>query len=547
MPQPSSATGGLDGTAEASVFVDVLVVGAGFAGLHLLHSLRERGVVCKVVEAGNDVGGVWFWNRYPGARCDVESIEYSYSFSEKVQASWSWSERFATQQELHSYARYVADELDLRRDITFNTRVTAALYDEASDSWTVSTDDGGELRCRFFVLATGVLSEPKVPDIRGLASFRGEIIHTCRWPEPAPDLSDKRVGVVGTGSTGVQLIPLVAEAAKELTVFQRTPAFVVPARNKPLAPGEMDDVKHRYPELRQVVRESRTGYLFTPPQFSALEVTAEEREELYERAWQRGGAEFLVTFNDLRTNAQANQTAADFVRAKIASIVDDATTAETLTPRTYPIGAKRICVGTDYYETFNRPNVRLVDINKSPNLRVTSDGIDLADRHVDLDVLIVATGFDAMTGSILAIDIRGRGGAKLREKWAAGPRNYLGFMVADFPNMFTICGPGSPSVMSNMIVSIEQHVEMAVTFIENSYDEGWTAIEPAPEAEEHWTAHVADLASQTLLTSAASWYMGANIPGKPRVFMPYPNGTLAYRQAVEKAIENGFEGFIRSS
>ena len=439
--------------------VDAVVVGAGFAGLYMLHRLRGLGLSARVFEAGADVGGTWYWNRYPGARCDVESMQYSYSFSDELQQEWRWTERFAGQPEILRYASHVADRFDLRRDIQFGTRVTSAVFDEAAGRWEVKTDHGDRVSAAFCVMATGCLSAGRVPDIAGIDGFGGKSYHTGQWPHEGVDFTGQRVAVIGTGSSAIQSIPVIAEQAAHVFVFQRTPNFSVPARNGPLPPEYEHEWKSSYPERRQRARTLKSGIIYNFGETSAMAVSAEERQREYEARWQTGGISLLSAYNDLAVNKASNDTAADFVRDRIRSIVSDPAVAEMLLPTNHPIGTKRICVDTGYYETFNRSNVTLVNLRTSPIEAVTQGGVRTRDAEYAVDSIVYATGFDAMTGSLLQVDIRGRDGMTLAQKWAEGPRTYLGLMTAGFPNLFTITGPGSPSVLSNMIVSIEQHVE----------------------------------------------------------------------------------------
>ena len=523
--------------------LDAVIVGAGFAGLYALHRLRGLGLSARVFEAGDGVGGTWYWNRYPGARCDVESMDYSYSFSDELQQEWHWTERYASQPEILTYINHVADRFDLRRDVQLATRVTTAVFDEAGGRWTVETDRGDRVSARFCIMATGCLSTAQVPDIEGLESFAGKWYHTGHWPHEGVDFTGQRVGVIGTGSSAIQSIPLIARQAAHLFVFQRTPNFSIPAQNAPLDPAYERRIKAEYAEFRRQARESRVGFVVEREDRSALEVSPEERERKYEAHWRRGGLGFNATFADLLTSQEANDTAADFFRGKIRATVRDPAVAEALSPRDYPVGTKRLCVDTDYYATFNRPNVTLVDIRKAPIEAIVRDGLRTRAATYRLDSIVFATGFDAMTGALLAIDIRGRAGHRLQEKWAAGPRTYLGLAVAGFPNLFAITGPGSPSVLSNMIVSIAQHVDWIADCIAYLRERGHSAIEATVEAEDAWVAHVNEVGHATLYPRANSWYMGANVPGKPRIFMPYIGGVGAYRQYCDDVAARGYPGF----
>jgi cyclohexanone monooxygenase len=526
---------------------DAIVVGAGFSGLYMLHRLRGLGLSARVYEQGSDVGGTWYWNRYPGARCDVESMQYSYSFSDALQQEWVWSERYAGQAEILRYARHVAERFDLRRDIVFNTSVAAASFDAAENRWEVTLADGRRAAASFLIMANGCLSNARMPDLPGCADFTGKTYHTGHWPHEGVDFSGLRVGIIGTGSSAIQAIPVIAAQAAHLTVFQRTPNYSIPARNGPLTDAERDWWCANYPALRQRARtEMRNGIVTEIPEKGALDDDAAARGARFERRWQSGGFPFMASYNDLILNQAANDTAADFVREKIAAIVKDPAVAALLQPTTYPIGTKRICLDTDYFETFNRDNVTLVDLRAAPIERITPDGVRAGATEYPLDAIVFATGFDAMTGSFGRIDIRGRG-ATLNAKWAEGPKTYLGLMVADFPNMFMITGPGSPSVLSNMMVSIEQHVDWIADCLAHLRARGVDCIEPTREAEEKWVAHVNEVAHGTLYPRAASWYMGANIPGKPRVFMPYIGGVPVYRQICDDVAARGYDGFALTS
>jgi cyclohexanone monooxygenase len=522
---------------------DAVVVGAGFAGLYMLHRLRGLGLTAIAFEAAEGVGGTWYWNRYPGARCDVESMQYSYSFSEALQQEWRWSERFASQPEILRYADHVADRFDLRRDIRFGRRVTAAAFDAGADRWTVRTDRGEVVSARFCIMATGCLSTARVPDFAGLDSFRGRTFHTGHWPHEGVDFTGQRVGVIGTGSSAIQAIPVIAGAAREVVVFQRTPNFSIPSRNQAMDEDYERSWKSDYAARRVTARQMRTGIDYPVNPVPALEASPAERQREYEARWGRGGTAFMAAFSDLITSQEANDTAADFVRAQIRATVRDPAVAELLCPRNHPIGTKRICVDTDYYETFNRPNLRLVDLRAAPIEAITPDGIRTRDAEFALDSIVFATGFDAMTGALLACEITGRDGATLREKWADGPVTYLGLMTAGFPNLFMITGPGSPSVLSNMIVSIEQHVDWIAATLAHLTHSGTAVIEATAEAEAAWVAHVNEVAHRTLYPRANSWYMGANIPGKPQVFLPYIGGVGAYREICDAVAGKGYEGF----
>ena len=523
--------------------VDAVIVGAGFAGLYMLHRLRGLGFSSQVFERGKGVGGTWYWNRYPGARCDVESMDYSFSFSPELEQEWEWTERYASQPEILKYANHVADRFDLKRGIQFETQVVSAAFDEAARRWTVRTDRGDRVSARFCVMATGCLSDLQVPPFKGVETFAGARYHTGSWPHGGVDFTGRRVGIIGTGSSAIQSIPIIAKQAAHLYVFQRTPNYSVPARNVPMDPDYQQRWKAQYPQHRQDARESRVGFVIERNDVSALSVSAEEREREYEKRWQRGGLGFAATYLDIQISQEANDTAAAFFREKIHRIVRDPAVAELLTPKTYPLGTKRLCVDTDYYDTFNRDNVTLVDVRSAPIEAITPDGLRTAAGRYTFDSLIFATGFDAMTGALLRIDIRGRGGMSLKDKWTAGPRTYLGLTVAGFPNLFAITGPGSPSVLSNMIVSIEQHVDWIADCMAHLRAQGRATIEATRESEDAWVDHVNEVGHMTLYPKAASWYTGANVPGKPRVFMPYVGGVGAYRLKCDDVAAKGYEGF----
>jgi cyclohexanone monooxygenase len=527
---------------------DVVVVGAGFAGLYMLHRLRGQGFSARVYEQGGDVGGTWYWNRYPGARCDVESMQYSYSFSDELQQEWNWSERYAPQAEILKYANHVADRFNLRGDIQLNTRVDRATFDETTGTWRVTTSDGKTVTAKFVVLATGCLSNARVPDIKGLKDFKGKVYHTGHWPHEKVDFTDKRVGVIGTGSSAIQSVPVIAEQARHLYVFQRTPNFSIPARNAELTAEEREAFRKNYPEIRRFAREeARNGIYAELPDRGALDDGDNTRRAKYEQRWEKGGLTFMLAYNNLILDKTANDTAADFVRDKIAEIVKDPETAKLLQPDNHPIGSKRICVDTEYYAAFNRPNVTLVDIRFNGIEEILPNAVRTGGKNHEIDALVLATGFDAMTGSVARIDIRGRGGKTLNQKWAEGPKTYLGLMSEGFPNLFIITGPGSPSVLSNMIVSIEQHVDWIADCLAFMRDRGLETMEATKDAEDNWVAHVNEVAYQTLYPQANSWYMGANIPGKPRIFMPYIGGVGPYRRICDDVAAKDYEGFAMTA
>ncbi len=528
------------------VDVDIVVVGAGFAGLYMIHRARSENLSVRVFEAGADVGGTWYWNRYPGARCDVESVEYSYSFDDNLQQEWEWTEKYAAQPEILDYARHVADRFDLRRDITFSTRVVSAVFDDTTSAWIVTTDEGESVSSRFLVMATGCLSSANVPHIDGAESFEGPSYHTGQWPHEGVDFAGKRVGLIGTGSSAIQSIPIIAEQAAHLTVFQRTANYSVPARNAAIDPDYVRHVKQNYADLREANRQQQAalGANFRRSGESALSVDDATREAEFERRWEEGGFAFMSSYNDFLVDERSNDLLAGFVRDKIRSIVHDPETAEKLLPRQV-IGCKRLCLDTGYYDTFNRDNVTLVDISSSPIERITAGGLVVDGVEHPVDAIVYATGFDAMTGSLLKVDIRGRGGLPLRHAWEAGPLTYLGVSTAGFPNMFMVSGPGSPSVLTNMIVSIEQHVEWICDAIAHATRSGIATIEAEHQAQDDWVSHVNAIADLTLYPSCNSWYLGANVPGKPRVFMPLL-GFPAYAQRCRDVAESGYPGFTFS-
>ena len=531
---------------------DAVVIGAGFAGLYMLYRLRQLGLSARVYEAGGGVGGTWYWNRYPGARCDVESMQYSYSFSEELQQEWEWTERYPKQAEILSYINHVADRFDLRRDIQVHTRVLSTVFDEALQSWTVHTERGDEVvhtdrgdtvTARFVISAAGCLSAARVPDIPGLESFLGDQYHTGNWPHEPADFSGQRVGLIGTGSSGIQATPGIARQAKQLVVFQRTPNFSIPAWNRPLPREDQQAWKSRYAEYREQARSTRSGILYDYSQRSALQVSEEERQQEYERRWRRGGANFTHSFNDIYTDKKANDTAAEFVRNKIRSIVKDPKRAAQLAPTDHAIGTKRICVDTDYYDTFNQQHVSLVDLKATPIEEIVPSGIRTSAATYELDSIVFATGYDAVTGSLDRIDIRGKGGLALKTKWSEGPRTYLGLTSSGFPNLFLITGPQSPSVLTNVVVAIEQHVDWIARCLQHMQAKGLRVAEPTGRAENEWVDHVGEVASKTLFASANSWYTGANIPGKPRVFLPYIGGLGNYTAICNDVAASGYRGF----
>ena len=533
-----------DVDAVVDAVVDVVVVGAGFSGLYLIQRLRELGLSMRVLESADDVGGTWYWNRYPGARCDIPTTDYTYSWDPELEDEWTWSEKYATQPEILGYAQFVADKHDLRREITFGTKVIGAEWDEITNRWHVLTSGGETIRCQFFVMATGCLSLPKAPDVPGTDRYEGDVYMTGLWPHEGVDFTGKRVAVIGTGSSAIQSIPLIAQQAAQLTVFQRTPNFSVPAHNGSVRAEKLAPLEADRSAYREAAKWSRGGIPFIPTEISALTASPEVRRERFEAAWEAGELwEILGVFADQAINAQANEILSEMIRERIRSVVKDPATAELLCPTDHYFGTKRPCLDTGYFATYNLPHVRLVDLKTSPISTITEHGVDLSGESLEFDAIVFATGFDAMTGAIVSVDIAGKDGLTLREKWAHGPSTYLGLMTTGFPNFFAITGPGSPSVLSNMMVSIEQHVDWVTDTIAHVRDRGFETIEPTATAEEGWVRHVNDCANLTLAPTANSWYMGANVPGKPRVFMPYMGGVDGYRRVCDEVATNEYFGF----
>ena len=524
--------------------VDVIVVGAGFAGLYAHFKLRELGLKAFGFEGAPDVGGTWYWNCYPGARCDVESLDYSYSFAPELLNEWKWSERFATQPEILRYANFVADRFDLRRDYQFETKVIAAKFDEAVNQWVVETDRGDKIRCRYLLAAVGGLSVPKAPEIAGIETFSGRWVQTGNWPKEPVDVAGKRVAVIGTGSSGIQCIPLLAEDAAQLTVFQRTPNFSVPAHNGPIDPAYEAEVRADYAAHHKRNRMTKGG---VPPRIntgvSAMSVAEDERRAKFQEAWNFGTFALQSVFNDTSSNPNSNAAAAAFVHEKIRGMVKDPVLAEKLLPKTFPFGTKRLCLDTNYYAAFNRDNVDLVDIRETPIERITPAGIQTSEREYRFDLIVFATGFDAVTGPLFALGLTGSGGLKLKDAWAEGPQSYLGLMVAGFPNLFTVNGPSSPSVLANMLQTIEHHVDWIVDCIAYMEKNGLARVDADEAAQVAWAHEVAEMAEKTLYTKANSWYMGANVPGKPRVFLMYIGGLDRYVERVDRIVADGYSGF----
>ncbi|OAF04917.1 steroid monooxygenase [Bradyrhizobium centrolobii] len=531
---------------EATQQVDVAVVGAGFAGLYLLHRLRKAGFTTVALEEAGDVGGTWYWNRYPGARCDIQTIDYSYTFDPELETAWTWSEKYATQPEILRYLGFVADRYDLRRDIRFRTKVTEAKWDEAAERWRLTTDHGASVSCRYYIMATGCLSAPKPPEIDGVKDFEGEVYFTGRWPHSGVNLAGKRVAVIGTGSSGIQSIPLIAEQAAHLTVFQRTPNFALPAHNGPAPDERMSLLQGDRAAYREQARQSMTGVPYPQQMAVSWQLSDAERRLRFEEAWGKGDLVYILTqlWADQGADLDGNNIVSDLIREKIRAAVKDPETAAALTPHDHPFGAKRPCLDTNYYATYNRPNVTLVNLRQEPIKAITADSISTDKRSFDVDVIVFATGFDAMTGAIRAVHpITGRGGKSLSDVWAQGPQTYLGLTVAGFPNFFMITGPGSPSVLSNMAVSIEQHVDWIVDRLAALRDAGFSTIEATDAAQAGWGQHMADCSMLTLHRLANTWYTGANVPGKVHALMPYTGGVGPYRSICDEVVSRGMLGF----
>ena len=537
--------------AKPTTELDAIIIGAGFSGMYMLKSLRDKlGMKVKVIEAGTGVGGTWYWNRYPGARCDSDAYIYCYTFDKNLLQEWEWSERYPEQDEILRYLEHCANRFDLKPDIQFGTRVTETVYDEKTKLWTVRTDKGDVVSARFVIAAVGSLSATNVPKFKGLDSFKGRAYHTSQWPHEGVDFTNKRVAVIGTGATAVQAIPEIAQQAKHLTVFQRTASYCVPARNGKVDPEVAKARKADYDGVVKRTRESFFGHDLHFIQQSALAVTPAEREREFDRMWDVGGFPFwLGNYKDIFISQEANELCADYLKGKIRKAVNDPAVAERLIPKGYPYGTKRQPLDTNYFETFNKDNVLLVDASTDgPIEEFTPKGIRAGGKEYEFDIIVIATGFDALTGPLKNLGIKGRGGRSLTKEWEDGPETYLGLTVSGFPKLFTITGPQSPSVMSNMPVSIEQHVEWVTDCIDHMRRNKLTTLEATPQAQEQWVAHVAEIANLTLMTSANSWYMGANIPGKPRRFLPYlgPEGVGGYRKKCDEVAANGYEGIAFS-
>ena len=528
---------------ETVTVLDAVVIGAGFAGLRALHTLREMGLSIAVLEAEDGIGGVWYANGYPGARCDVESFDYSYRFSPDLEREWRWSERYATQPEILRYINHVADRFDLRRDIQLETRVARTAYDEQACRWHIVAEDGREWWAELLILAVGQLSMPKDTRYPGQERFQGQILSSARWPKTPVNFAGKRVAIIGTGSSGVQMTPVIAVEAAHLSVFQRTANYSIPAANAPMSDEEDRAVKATYHERREAARNSPSGLGFVPDNRSAIDVPADEREAAFEQAWHRLGFGFALTFKDILLNQESNDTASEFVCRKIAEQIDDPALRDKLTPKGFPFGTRRPSVDSGYFATFNRPNVSLVDIHETPIQEFTATGIRTTDAELPFDIIIYATGFDAFTGSLLRPEIVGRGGLTLREKWAAGPRSFLGIAVSGFPNMFVIVGPGSPSLLSNVLLSTEEQIDWLSELFAYCRAQGIREVEASAEAEQKWVEHVNERAQETLYLKTPSYYLGAEMPGKPRVFMPYSGGVRGYRRILMKIAAKNYDGF----
>jgi cation diffusion facilitator CzcD-associated flavoprotein CzcO len=523
---------------------DVVVVGAGFSGLYALHKLSGLGLGVVCFEAGDGVGGTWYWNRYPGARVDIESMQYSYGFDEDLQQDWKWPEYFSPQADLEAYANHVADRFGLRAMIRFGARVNRMDWDPAASRWQVATERGDAVSAKYVVAASGALNATNLPPFPGLEKFRGEWYHTAQWPKDEVSFAGKRVGLIGTGSTGIQLTPVIAESAGHLHVFQRTPAYTVPARNRALPDDYEREWKDSYAERRTRMRNSPGAALMPPPHQSIFDFTPEQQQEILEKAWNaRNGLIFVRTFADTMVSLEANEIVAEFIRGKIRQIVRDPEVAERLTPRTYPVGTKRICMDTGYYETFNQENVTLVDVRANPITEITETGLRTTAGDYELDMIVFATGFDAVTGSLKRMNITGTAGLSLSDQWRDRPTNYLGFQVSGFPNLFMIHGPGSPGVLTQMITTSEWQVEWIAGVIEDLNRRDIASIETTPEAEEGWDAEMEAMFAHTLYRYADSWYVGANIEGKPRKFLIYIGGFDNYVRRCTEAVSAGYRGF----
>jgi cation diffusion facilitator CzcD-associated flavoprotein CzcO len=524
--------------------LDVVIVGGGFGGMYAVYKFRQMGLKIAAYEAGGDLGGVWYWNRYPGARVDLPSIDYSFAFSPEIEQEWTWSEQFAAQPELLRYIDFVSTKLDLRKHFQFNTRVTSATWDEASKVWVVKTDHGDTVEATYCIMATGPLSIPKDPGIPGAERFKGQTFLAAKWPHERVDFAGKRVGVIGTGSTGIQIVQEVGPQAGELFVFQRTPSFTMPMRNQKLEPDYIAEVRRNYAGIREIARNSAVGGVRPQSTRAFFSVTPSQRQSLLEDAWKQGGLAMLGTFVDLMTNAEANEHVAEFVRGKIDEVVKDPVTAEKLKPKGYPIFARRPCLDTSYYETFNLPNVHLVDCLTDPIEEITASGVRTKSGEIELDILIFATGYDGLTGAMLACDIVGREGRTVTDKWKNGPRSYLGLMMEGFPNLFMTTGPNGPAALANIIRISENDVDWIATLMVHMSKSGLSSVEPTRQAEDLWMENVQKLAERSLITKAKTWWVGANVEGKPQGLTLYTGGFQKYREHCAAAIETGYRDFV---
>ena len=524
---------------------DAIIVGAGFAGLYQLICLRDQlGLNCLVIETGDDVGGTWYWNRYPGARCDTESHAYSYYFSEELLKEWTWSERYPGHAEIRKYINFVADKFDLKKNILFNEKVINAKFNDSSNKWNLATSNENHFQAKFLIAAVGCLSNTNIPKIKGLDTFEGKYYHTGNWPKTGVSFTDKKVGQIGTGSTGIQAVPVIAAEAKHLTVFQRTANYSIPARNAPLSQKFKDHVKEDHKYYKEFLKRTPNGHPFEISSRLVSDVNKEEMNEIYEKAWEKGGLQFRATFNDLVTNIEANKTASEFIKGKIRKTVSNKKFANILSDIDHPYAGKRPPIDSHYFETFNRDNINLIDLRSDPILQINQKGIQTKKNHFDLDIIVFATGYDAMTGPLLNMNIAGKQNFKLDDCWKEGPKSFLGLQIPGFPNLFTITGPGSPSVLTNMPMAIEQHVEWIRDCISYVNNKNYSRIEADQKSSKEWGDEVNAVANKTLLpTVKHSWYLGANIPGKPQVFMPYAGGLPKYTEVCNEVKNNNYKGF----
>ena len=524
---------------------DAIIVGAGFAGLYQLICLRDQlGLNCLVIETGDDVGGTWYWNRYPGARCDTESHAYSYYFSEELLKEWTWSERYPGHAEIRKYINFVADKFDLKKNILFNEKVINAEFNDSSNKWNLATSNENHFQAKFLIAAVGCLSNTNIPKIKGLDTFEGKYYHTGNWPKTGVSFTDKKVGQIGTGSTGIQAVPVIAAEAKHLTVFQRTANYSIPARNAPLSQKFKDHVKEDHKYYKEFLKRTPNGHPFEISSRLVSDVNEEEMNEIYEKAWEKGGLQFRATFNDLVTNIEANKTASEFIKGKIRKTVSNKKFANILSDIDHPYAGKRPPIDSHYFEAFNRDNINLIDLRSDPILQINQKGIQTKENHFDLDIIVFATGYDAMTGPLLNMNITGKQNLKLDDCWKEGPKSFLGLQIPGFPNLFTITGPGSPSVLTNMPMAIEQHVEWIRDCISYVNNKNYSRIEADQKSSKEWGDEVNAVANKTLLpTVKHSWYLGANIPGKPQVFMPYAGGLPKYTEVCNEVKNNNYKGF----